>query len=74
MRNVAGADAGEKGPRHAAGRRAGSVILVWGAWLAAVVGLLGAGAASGVVEATDRPQGFLWPLFAWDFDLYAYVA
>lgn len=52
-----------------------SVLPVWAAWLAGVVALLAAGAALGIVDgAGDRPQGFLWPLFSWDYDLYRYVS
>lgn len=52
-----------------------SVLPVWAAWLAGVVVVLAVGAALGIVgDAGGRPQGFLWPLFAWDFDLYRYVS
>ena len=74
MRNVVGADDARKRPDDSRARGAFGVLLVWAAWAAAIVVVLAAGRAAGVVEASDRPQGFLWPLFAWDFDLYAYVA
>ena len=74
MGNVIRADDERKSPGGSRPRRALWVLLVWAAWLAAIVAVLAAGRATGVVEESDRPQGFLWPLFAWDFDLYAYVA
>jgi len=52
-----------------------SVLPVWAAWLGGVILVLAAGAVLGIIGgAGDRPQGFLWPLFSWDFDLYRYVS
>ena len=73
MRNVVGVDDARKRPDGARPRRVWWVLLVWAAWAAAIVAVLAVGRAAGVVDASDRPQGFLWPLFSWDFDLYAYV-
>lgn len=51
------------------------MLPVWAAWVVGVVVLLAAGAALGIVDgAGGRPQGFLWPLFSWDYDLYRYVS
>jgi hypothetical protein len=49
---------------------------IWLLWAAAVVAVLGVARLVGYVgaPAPGRPGGFLWPLFAWDFDLYRYVA
>lgn len=45
-------------------------------WLLGVVAVLGVARATGysAAPAPGRPGGFLWPLFAWDYDLYRYVA
>src|SRR3954469_147268 len=53
-----------------------SAARVWLAWAAAGVAVLGGARASGYYGSAPpgRPGGFLWPLFAWDFDLYRYVA
>lgn len=51
------------------------MLPVWAAWAGGVVVVLAIGGALGIVgDAGGRPQEFLWPLFAWDFDLYRYVS
>jgi hypothetical protein len=72
--NVIGVGDARKGPDGPRPRGARWVLLVWAAWLAAIAGVLAVGAGVGLVESSERPQRFLWPLFAWDYDLYAYVA
>jgi hypothetical protein len=68
---MGGADGAPAEPRAPVLR---AVLLIWLAWAAGVAAVLALGDATGLVEESERPGSFLWPLFAWDFDLYRYVA
>jgi hypothetical protein len=58
--------------------RALVVAAIWAVWLAAVLGVVVGGVASGAIADPQHKWphfgGSLWPLFTWDFDWYRAVA
>ena len=67
-------------PTPAVGERNWAVVVsaIWAAWLAAVLGVVIGGVASGAIADPHHNwphfSGSLWPLFTWDFGWYRAVA